>query len=115
MWRTLGDLPLPSTQKQLSAVQKFFAAGGVGQAVPQVSILPRLPPSGFMTPRMRCDCLPPPRTMSVCRCELPLKFFLGMLMQSIKNRLLGRLAAEVAWVDKVELGLCTFLAGHNGD
>jgi hypothetical protein len=32
-------------------------------------------------------------------------------LQPLKDRLLGRLAAEVAWVDKVELGLCTFLAG----
>lgn len=36
-------------------------------------------------------------------------------VQHIKDRLLGRLTAEVSWVEKVELGLCTFLAAHNGN
>jgi len=34
-------------------------------------------------------------------------------LQPIKDRLTGRLEAEVSWVDNVELGMCAYLAAHN--
>ncbi len=37
---------------------------------------------------------------------------LASAVQIVKQELEGRLAAEVAWVDKVELGMCAFLAAH---
>jgi len=66
LYRAIAALPLPSTAAQLKQVRSFFAAGGPGQAAPQV----------------------------------------------VKDHLLGRLAAEVAWVNEYELGMCTFLAGE---
>ncbi len=36
-----------------------------------------------------------------------------LLLQPIKDELLGRLASEVDWINAEELGLCTFLASEN--
>lgn len=51
LYRAIAALPLPSTAAQLKQVRSFFAAGGPGQAAPQVCSVPSSTLSACFTPR----------------------------------------------------------------